>query len=36
MPVGAVIVRDGAIISRAGNQTLQDKDPTAHAEILAI
>jgi tRNA(Arg) A34 adenosine deaminase TadA len=36
VPVGAVIVRDGAIISRAGNQTLQDKDPTAHAEILAI
>ena len=36
VPVGAVIVRDGAIISRAGNQTLQDRDPTAHAEILAI
>ena len=36
VPVGAVIVRDGAIISRAGNQTLQDKDPTAHAEVLAI
>ena len=36
VPVGAVIVRDGAIISRAGNQTLRDKDPTAHAEVLAI
>jgi tRNA(adenine34) deaminase len=36
VPVGAVIVRDGAIISRAGNQTLKDKDPTAHAEIVAI
>jgi tRNA(adenine34) deaminase len=36
VPVGAVIVRDGAIISRAGNQALRDKDPTAHAEILAI
>ncbi len=36
VPAGAVIVRDGAIISRAGNQTLADKDPTAHAEILAI
>ncbi len=36
VPVGAVIVRDGAIISRAGNQTLADKDPTAHAEVLAI
>ncbi len=36
VPVGAVIVRRGAIISRAGNQTLRDKDPTAHAEVLAI
>jgi len=36
VPVGAVIVRDGAIISRAGNQTLGDRDPTAHAEIVAI
>jgi tRNA(adenine34) deaminase len=36
VPVGAVIVRVGAIISRAGNQTLRDKDPTAHAEVLAI
>ncbi|MGH6868974.1 MAG: nucleoside deaminase [Methylocella sp.] len=36
VPVGAVIVRDGAIISRAGNQSLRDKDPTAHAEVLAI
>jgi len=36
VPVGAVIVRDGEIVSQAGNQTLQDKDPTAHAEILAI
>ena len=36
VPVGAAIVRGGAIISRAGNQTLRDKDPTAHAEVLAI
>jgi tRNA(adenine34) deaminase len=36
VPVGAVVVRNGAIISRAGNQTLRDKDPTAHAEVLAI
>ncbi|MGH6846701.1 MAG: nucleoside deaminase [Methylocella sp.] len=36
VPVGAVIVRDGAIISRAGNQTLRDRNPTAHAETLAI
>ena len=36
VPVGAVVVRDGAIIARAGNRTLELKDPTAHAEILAI
>lgn len=36
VPIGALIVRDGEILSRAGNRTLQDKDPTAHAEILAI
>ena len=36
VPVGCVIVRDGAVISRAGNRTLADRDPTAHCEILAI
>ena len=36
VPVGAVIVRDGEIIARAHNMTEQAKDPTAHAEILAI
>ena len=36
VPVGAVIVRDGAIIALAGNRALRDRDPTAHAEILAI
>lgn len=36
VPVGAVIVRDGAVIASAGNRTLELKDPTAHAEILAI
>ena len=36
VPVGAVVVRDGAIVARAGNRTLRDKDPTAHAEMLAI
>ncbi|HJP84461.1 MAG TPA: tRNA adenosine(34) deaminase TadA [Gemmatimonadaceae bacterium] len=36
VPVGAVIVRDGAIIAAAGNRTLRDQDPTAHAELLAI
>ena len=36
VPVGAVLVRDGAILARAGNRTLRDRDPTAHAEMLAI
>ncbi|HVV63098.1 MAG TPA: nucleoside deaminase [Pseudolabrys sp.] len=36
VPVGCAIVRDGAVIARAGNRTLEDRDPTAHAELLAI
>ncbi len=36
VPVGAAIVRDGIVIARAGNRTLEDRDPTAHAEIVAI
>src|ERR1043165_9663031 len=36
VPVGAIIVREGAVIARAGNRTLRDHDPTAHAEMLAI
>jgi tRNA(adenine34) deaminase len=36
VPVGAAIARNGAIVASAGNRTLQDNDPTAHAEILAI
>ena len=36
VPVGAVIVKDGAAIASAGNRTLELKDPTAHAEMLAI
>ena len=36
VPVGCVIVSDGAAVARAGNRTLADKDPTAHAELLAI
>jgi tRNA(adenine34) deaminase len=36
VPVGAVIVQAGKIIARAGNRTLELKDASAHAEILAI
>ena len=36
VPVGAVIVRGGAVIATVGNRTLADRDPTAHAEMLAI
>ena len=36
VPVGCVIVRDGAVIASAGNRTVGDRDPTAHAEMLAI
>ena len=36
VPVGAAIVRAGEVVARAGNRTLADHDPTAHAEMLAI
>jgi tRNA(adenine34) deaminase len=36
VPVGCVVVRDGEVIARTGNRTLADKDPTAHAELIAI
>ncbi|MBX9822722.1 nucleoside deaminase [Afipia birgiae] len=36
VPIGCVIVRGGVVIAQAGNRTLADRDPTAHAEILAI
>ena len=37
VPVGAALVdRGGAVIASAGNRTLELKDPTAHAEMLAI
>src|ERR1022692_604343 len=35
-PFGAVIVKDGAMIAEGANQVTSTKDPTAHAEILAI
>ena len=36
VPVGCVIVRNGEVVARTGNRTLADRDPTAHAEMLAI
>lgn len=36
VPVGAVIVRGGVVLSGSGNRTVRDQDPTAHAELLAI
>jgi tRNA(adenine34) deaminase len=36
VPVGCIIAHDGAVIARAGNRTLADSDPTAHAELVAI
>ena len=36
VPVGALIEINGKVISSAGNRTRELKDPTAHAEILAI
>jgi len=36
VPVGAVVVLDGRVIGRGHNQSLGLKDPTAHAEVLAL
>jgi len=36
VPVGCVVVCDGAVVASARNRTLTDHDPTAHAEMLAI
>src|SRR5262249_30716499 len=36
VPVGCAIVRGSEVVARAGNRTLRDRDPTAHAEMLAI
>ena len=36
VPIGCVIVLNNEVIATAGNRTLTDRDPTAHAEILAI
>jgi tRNA(adenine34) deaminase len=36
VPIGAVVVVDGAVVGRAGNMTRATRDPTAHAEVVAI
>lgn len=36
VPVGAVVVKDGAIIGRGFNRPITTSDPTAHAEIVAL
>ena len=36
VPIGAVVVRDGAVVGRGHNRREVDADPTAHAEILAL
>jgi tRNA(adenine34) deaminase len=36
VPVGAIVVRDGAVIGRGRNQPISSHDPTAHAEVMAL
>ena len=36
VPIGCVVARDGEVVARAYNRREQDRDPTAHAEILAL
>jgi tRNA(adenine34) deaminase len=36
VPVGAAVLREGTVIARAHNETVQRRDPTAHAELLAV
>lgn len=36
VPVGCIVVREGTVLAQARNRTLTDRDPTAHAEMLAI
>ncbi len=36
VPIGCVVVHGGDVIAQAGNRTLADRDPTAHAEMVAL
>jgi tRNA(adenine34) deaminase len=36
VPIGAVVVRGGEVLARGRNATIADRDPTAHAEMVAI
>ncbi|OLB38337.1 MAG: tRNA-specific adenosine deaminase [Acidobacteria bacterium 13_2_20CM_57_17] len=36
VPIGAVLVHDGKILTRSGNRTIRDNDPTAHAEMVVL
>ena len=36
VPVGAVVVKDGAVVATGRNRTIADRDPTAHAEVVAL
>jgi tRNA(adenine34) deaminase len=36
VPVGCVLVKDGAVLAQTGNRIVAERDPTAHAELLAI
>jgi tRNA(adenine34) deaminase len=36
IPIGAVIVAEGEVLGEAHNETVQRRDPTAHAEVLAL
>src|SRR5205823_767732 len=36
VPIGAVVVRDGLLLARAGNASIAEADPTGHAEVRAV
>lgn len=36
VPIGAILVHEDTVVSRSGNRTIRDNDPTAHAEIVVL